>query len=176
MFFDLAPAALLYVILAGLILHAAWTDWREMKILNATVICILCTAVVKYLVMPDQFQWLDLAVAFGVFAAGVVFLHMLMKFGPGDVKLLGALALWFGADYSFELVALSGVLGALVAIFHSVLTSERASNFDLWGVVPRLLPYLAATGGDKKSFPYGLGIAPAALIVLAWEANLLKVF
>lgn len=171
-FFGFTPMALVYVVLAGLLLHAAWTDLREMKILNATVICVLAATACKFLLMPQGFDWWDLGATAVVFAGGVVILYGLMKFGAGDVKLLTALTLWFGYEQLFWLLALTGAFGGLFALFHVI--ARRKMKYAQWLWVPTYLPYFNV--GDGKSFPYGFGIVPAAFILLTQEAIQLKVF
>lgn len=171
-YFGLTPVALVYVILAGLLLHAAWTDLREMKILNNNVICVLAAAGCKYLLLPETFDWWDLGATALVFFGGILFLYNLMKFGAGDVKLLTALMLFFGYEHAFWLLAWTGTFGGLFSAFH--ILARRKMKYGEWLHLPYYLPYL--TISDGKSFPYGIGIVPAAFILLVQEAIQLKVF
>lgn len=172
MFATISPLLLLYGVITFLVLHAAWTDWTAMKILNNTNIAIVCAAVVKYLMMPETFGWLDPVYAIGLFAFGVVVLHMLLKFGPGDIKFMGAIALWFGEEHTLTFALLAGIFGGVLALAH-MLVLIPLNRVDPWGVVERVVPFLKIGGG--KTIPYGVGMAAAALILLFWDAQILKV-
>lgn len=170
--FATSPLFLVYLITFGLVVHAAVTDYRTMKILNTTNLCILLAAVAKYALRPDLFTWDGLGMAIGIFVVGVVIFHMIMKFGAGDIKFLGVFALFLGEDKMVEFLIWSGVIGGVLSLFH-LFVLVPAMKYDPTGLVERAVPYLKI--GRGKTIPYGLALAPAAVYALFLQAQMYKV-
>jgi prepilin peptidase CpaA len=141
-FFKLA----LTVALVALLVAAAMTDLRSRIISNRLNIAVAALAPAWWLanglpLWPDMaLQLLGGAVIFALFAA--LFAFGLM--GGGDVKLLGALALWFPWTMVAQLLVLMAVLGGLVTlatVIHHRMTKRLG----------------------QPEIPYGVAIALAAL-------------
>lgn len=136
----------LLVALVALLVAAAMTDLRSRIISNRLNSIIAALAPVWWLanglpLWPDMaLQLLGGAVVFGLFAA--LFAFGLM--GGGDVKLLGALALWFPWTMVAQLLVLMAVLGGLVTLA-TVLHHRMTKRLG------------------QPEIPYGVAIALAAL-------------
>ncbi len=92
----------------------------------------------------------DLAAAVAVFAvAAVAFQFRLL--GGGDVKLIGAGALWLGADALARFLATTALAGGLLAIVY------------LAGM--RLFP----PKGEEPGLPYGIAIAVGGILTTIAE-------
>ena len=97
-------------------------------------------------VWPDMVIQLALAfVVFWVFAG----LFALGIFGGGDVKLLGAVALWLTPMAFLDLLLVMAVVGAAIAV----------------GFIMRRVIFKPKTPG---TLPYGVAITAGALWVLGW--------
>lgn len=174
----------LFALLACVLVYCAVTDWRWLLIKNHAVLAVLVLCAARWLLLPESFELGDLWLAVGVLVVSIVTFELgLIVFGAGDLKLLSALALWFGlpdaATPDFvELAIATGVLGMAVVVLHvvgrffwrpdpsSVVFRHVPWLFLLVNRVPQrfveaLFPYMAKDGG--KFVPYGLAIVPAAL-------------
>ncbi len=143
-----------YGLLIGLaiaLIFAAFSDIRERKIANWLNIAIAAGAPVFWLASGMAF-WPDMVIQLGL--AFVVFwafagLFALGWLGGGDVKLLGALALWLTPmDFLNLLLVMAFVGGAMAVIF-----------------VFRRIIFKPKTQG---TLPYGVAITAGALWVLGW--------
>ncbi len=143
---------LTYGLLAALaigLLHAAYTDIKRREIehyLNA----MIALAAPAYWWATDMQFWPDIAIqlglAFGVFAFFTI-MQIIGAMGGGDVKLLGALALWFPWEIMLTLVIIMSVAGGLLTIFMAMIHTIRRSK-------------------HKLEIPYGMAIAFAGLWVI----------
>ncbi len=142
-----------YALLASLaiaLVIAAITDIRSRKIYNSLNIAIALGAPVFWFA-SGMALWPDMAVQLGfallVFAAfaGLFALGMI---GGGDVKLLGALALWFTPYDFMQLLVVMAMIGGLIAV----------------GFVVRRVVFKPETPGK---LPYGVAITAGALWVMA---------
>lgn len=113
-FFKLA----LLCVLGGLLIVAAVTDLRSRIISNRLNIIVAALAPVWWMAWGLDL-WPDMAIqllaAFLVFAAFAALFAVGMM-GGGDVKLLGALALWFPWQATLSMLVLMAVLGGAVTI------------------------------------------------------------
>lgn len=143
----LIPA--LAALLSVLLLVAAVTDIRSRIISNRLNLAIALTAPLfwwanGYAPWPDMaVQLLSALVIFATFAA----LFALGMMGGGDVKLLGALALWLPWQPMMTLLLIMSVLGGAVTV--AVLIHHRIDK--------RV---------GRPEIPYGVAIALAGLWVL----------
>ncbi|MET0370265.1 MAG: prepilin peptidase [Sphingobium sp.] len=138
----------LVALLGLLLIVAAVTDLRARVISNRLNLLIAALAPVWWL--ASGLSWSGVAaqllvglIVFGLFAA----LFALGWMGGGDVKLLGALALWFSWQAMLSLLVLMAVLGGavtLVTVIHHRMTRRLG--------VPEI--------------PYGIAISLAALWLL----------
>lgn len=136
-------------VLSVLLIAAAVTDLRTRIISNRLNLAIAALAPLWWLacglpVWPAMaVQLLAGIVIFALFAA--LFAFGLM--GGGDVKLLGALALWFPWQATLSLIVLMAILGGVVTIV--TVAHHRLTN--------RL---------GQPEIPYGVAISLAALWLL----------
>ena len=140
---------ILAALLAAALCLAAATDWKRREIDEWLNIAIALAAPLFWWatglpVWPDMAIQIALAaLAFAVFAG----LFALGAMGGGDVKLIGALALWFAPlDLLRLLIAMSLIGGALTLL---MLVRQKALK----------LP-------GKPEIPYGIAIALAGLWAL----------
>jgi prepilin peptidase CpaA len=114
---EIATSALL-TLLAVLLVAAAVTDLRSRIISNRLNLAIALLAPVYWLASgipawPDMV--LQIALGIGVFMTFAV-LFALRMMGGGDVKLLGAVALWFPWQATLFLLVLMAIIGGGVTI------------------------------------------------------------
>lgn len=142
-----------YALLGGLaiaLVIAAITDIRSRKIYNSLNAAIALGAPVFWFA-SGMALWPDIALQLGfallVFAAFAT-LFALGMIGGGDVKLLGALALWFTPYAFMQLLVVMAMIGGLIAV----------------GFVVRRVVFKPETPGK---LPYGVAITAGALWVMA---------
>ncbi len=135
--------------LATLLLIAAITDWRSRLINNWLTGTIAITAPLYWWatglgLWPDVAIQIGIAVAvFSVFAA----FFALGAMGGGDVKLLGALALWLPLLAMLKLLLVMSILGGVLTLIMLVIHKwQRALG--------------------KPEIPYGIAISLAGLWVM----------
>lgn len=144
-----APVLILAGALALMMLAAAVSDLRTRTIANGL------NAAMALLAIPYWFAlglspWPDMAVQFGlaflVFAA-FVGLFMIGGMGGGDVKMIGALALWVPPSLMLPMLTVMAIGGGLLsgAMLIDKIWRKRA---------------------DPPEVPYGVAIAAAGLWVL----------
>lgn len=136
-------------LLAIALLTAAFTDMRRRQIDNWLNASIALTAPLYWLV-AGMALWPDIALQIGfafVVSAVLIGLWHFRLIGGGDIKLLGALALWIApASYLTLLIIMAltgGVLTILIASLH-----------------------IMARRKGRPAIPYGIAIAIGGLWVL----------
>ncbi|MFC3442197.1 prepilin peptidase [Sphingobium rhizovicinum] len=140
---------LLICALGALLILAAITDLRARIISNRLNLAIALLAPLWWLawglsIWPDMaVQLLSGLVVFALFAA----LFAIGMMGGGDVKLLGALALWFPWQVTLSLIVLMALLGGAVTIV-------------------TLIHHRIAKKQGQPEIPYGVAISIAALWLL----------
>lgn len=144
----------LFALLAILLVTACVTDWRRREIDNWLNSVIAALALVFWLVSGMPF-WPDIATQVGM--AALVFaifagFFALGAMGGGDVKLLGALALWFAPLDMMWLLIVMSIIGGVLTLFMIL----RQKWMKLEG---------------KPEIPYGIAIALAGLWLI-YERNL----
>jgi prepilin peptidase CpaA len=144
------PATFLLVALGLLLVSAGIQDARVREIANwkNAAIALLAPA---WWWANGLSPWPDMAVQLGV--ALLVFAFFIGAFalgqmGGGDVKLIGALALWLPFQPLVWMLVLMSLLGGALTL---LLVGER---------------WLRRQRGGQLEIPYGVAIAIAALIVL----------
>ena len=136
----------LLIALAIALLFAAFTDLRSRRIdnwLNAGI----ALAAPLFWWASGLALWPDVAIQLGVATGTFAVLAGLFAMGAmggGDVKLLGALALWIAPWPFLQLVIVMGLVGGLLTIV-----------FGAWHLMRRQR--------DKLAIPYGVAIAVAGL-------------
>jgi len=150
--------------------YAAWSDLGRMEIPNWASIAP-AIAYLPYALLTEQpilTTGLHYAVGVGVFGVGVVLFAMRVM-GGGDVKLLGAAAIWIGWDHLAPYVFLVAVSGGLLSLL--ALGLRR----PIFKILYRPLPWTDPAQPPK--IPYGLAIGAAAILLFpkipgvasAWE-------
>jgi len=136
-------------------------DAIRLRIPNSVCVVILLLMPVWGLLQPAAIEWLNHLAGFGAtFVLGFV-LWRLRWFGGGDVKLMAAIALWFGiGDLGFYLVvvSLSGAVLALVLLAARPLHALWMRRHTVGSVA---LPILT----KGAPVPYGMAIGFAALLL-----------
>ncbi len=142
---DILAYALLGALAIGLI-ASVYTDIRYRLILNKITAPIALAAPLYWYATGDftlssvGIHLLTAAVAFGFFAIWFA----LGMMGGGDVKLFGALALWFPWTEVMMMVLYASILGAVVTIIFLVIHKLRQ-------------------GVGRAQIPYGVAIALTGL-------------
>jgi prepilin peptidase CpaA len=160
--FGLLPIDLFAITLfLGLLGLAVVSDIEALRIPNRICMAIAALYPVHVLASLEPVDWLGaIAVAFGVFAVGLVpFAAGVM--GGGDVKLIAVTSLWAGPALVLEFVLLTTVIGGAIAIF--MLTQWRFT----------LAQACEFVGGEGmrdvflgRSIPYAIAIAAAAYLIV----------
>ncbi len=143
-----------YGLLTGLaiaLVYAAISDIRERRIANWLNLAIAAGAP-AFWIASGMALWPDIVIQLGL--AFVVFwacagLFAMGMFGGGDVKLLGAVALWLTPLAFLDLLLVMAFVGGAIAV----------------GFVVRRMVFKPKTPG---TLPYGVAITAGALWVLGW--------
>lgn len=143
-------ATILLGVLALLLVSAGIQDARTREIANWKNAAVACLAPLWWwanglALWPDVASQLGIGALIFAFFAGA---YALGQMGGGDVKLIGALALWLPAQPLLWMLILMSLLGGALTL---VLLAER------WTLRRREVPI---------EVPYGVAIAMAALLVL----------
>jgi prepilin peptidase CpaA len=149
---------------AGLMAAAAIEDFRRLIIPNPVVVALCALWPLHLATAADANLAAGLAaigcaaaaflVGAAVFARGLI--------GGGDVKLFSAAALWAGPDRVAPLLAVTGLIGGVLALaFLSPLGTRISARRGFAGDQADA----AASAGLETPLPYGVAIAAAALIV-----------
>jgi prepilin peptidase CpaA len=138
------------MLLAALLLACCWFDWRSRTIPNGLNAAIALLAIPFWwaaglALWPDIALQIGLAVAvFAIFALAFAIGAM----GGGDVKLLGALALWLPWQALLAMLFVMSVAGGVLTL--GFLVAGRIAGRK-----------------DRPEIPYGLAIAFGGLWVLS---------
>lgn len=142
-------ADVLYAVLVILLLISCITDWRERIIPHWLNISIALLAPVLWWAMGLHL-WPNVAIQIGlciVITAIFGLCQAMGMMGGGDVKMLGALALWFNWQAMLTLLFYMSVIGGVLTIFMLIYHKMRKLE-------------------GKPEIPYGIAIAFAALILI----------
>ncbi|MFN3817459.1 prepilin peptidase [Blastomonas sp.] len=140
---------LVYGLLATLaiaLLHAAYTDIVRREIEDWLNVAIALTAPVFWWACGLSL-WPDVAVQLALGAGVFLFFAMMFALGAmggGDVKLLGALALWFPWQVMAQVAIVMSLVGAVLTV---IVVAEHKMRRKL----------------GQPEVPYGVAIAIAAL-------------
>jgi prepilin peptidase CpaA len=145
---------------------AIWTDLRRGKIYNWLTAPLFLTGLVYHALSgsgPVFALW-----GAGVGGLGLVWMYALGYLGAGDVKFVIAVGAWGGAQYAFDVVLLSLVLGSVLAL--GILAMKKRLP-ETWLKIQLLLAGLSSSGlrdpgWDRNlKMPFGVPLAIAAV----WE-------
>lgn len=138
------------ILLAVLLLMAAWTDIKTRTISNELNAAIALLAVGFWWVAGESL-WPDVAIrvaiALGLFMLFAV-LFMLKMMGGGDVKMIAALALWLPFNALLAMLTVMALAGGAITVF--LLVRQR------W-----------RPNAARPEVPYGVAIAIGGLWVIA---------
>lgn len=140
----------LLAVLAAMLLAAAVGDMRRREISNALNGAIALLAI-PFWWSTGLSPWPDMAIQFGVALAIFALFALLFHFGAmggGDVKMIGALALWLPAGAVLDLLIIMSIAGG-------VLTAAM------------LIRHRMAKNEAQLEVPYGVAIAFGGLWALA---------
>ena len=150
----------LLVVLAIILVVAAVIDVRTFTISNRLNATVALLAPLYWWSISLPF-WPDAAIQIGVavtvFAALAVTFYLGMM-GGGDVKLAGALALWFSPASTIKFLVIMSLAGGLLTVIVLILNRLK---------VRRAGPQEAEKENPKPEVPYGVAIAFGALWILA---------
>ena len=137
-------------VLAALLLAACWFDLRSRTIPNGLNIAIALLAI-PFWWASGLALWPDVASQIGL--AALMFALFAIAFavgamGGGDVKMLGALALWIPASALLPLVVIMSLAGGALTL--AMVIRHRVSRRQ-----------------DELEIPYGLAIAFAGLWLIS---------
>ncbi len=155
---DTAITFLLLACFPVAIVFAVVSDVRSMTIPNSVsiVLALLFLPVALLSNLPLGDIALHYGVGCAVFIAGAV-LFALGRIGGGDVKLLGATAVWTGWSLLLPYLFLVAVFGGVLALFILGLRLKPVRSLI------RHAPWLDAT--VKPQMPYAVAIGAAAIFV-----------
>lgn len=139
---------------------AAVSDFRSLRIPNWLTASLAAAFPPLALVAGHDVQWLShFAAGLAVFAgAAVLFAAGVM--GGGDVKLLGAVALWVGLGQVLSLLLLVALVGGVFALAVVLLRHPLAQ-----AVVLRATRRLPEFMQRKMPIPYGIPIAIGGILM-----------
>jgi len=144
-------AFLIYCVL--LLVAAIFDVWKYM-IPNWVSLGLAGLFLVTAPFLPMPVGWLShLGAGGAILAVGMVF-FALGRLGGGDVKLIAAVSLWTGFEYLFDFLVYVSLAGGILALL--LLLARRILREH--PIVPQVLR-------AGESIPYGLAIAPAAILV-----------
>ncbi len=139
---------------------AALKDFREYRIPNTTVLCLVA-AFVPFAAVQGSWAFVLWALA----AGGVMFalcasLFALRLIGGGDAKLIAAMALWtqfWAVPRFFVVMALAGGVLAAIYLLKARLARRAVSGTADASAVPTETPI------HQERVPYGVAIAVAGI-------------
>lgn len=149
--------AAILVVFPLLAAYAAATDFLTMTIPNrVSILLVACFCLVAPAIgLPLATIGWHVAAAGVVFAIGFFFFAMGWM-GGGDVKFGAAVALWLGWGHLLDYAVLFSLIGGLLTLATLV-----ASRYLEW--IPILQVGYLADFSQKKTVPYGIALAAAAL-------------
>lgn len=148
------PSLIPLILLAPILLFAAYCDLRWMRIPNyISLIGIAIFLLTVPILEPSEAMW-RLAASTGVFVIGFI-LFAMGYFGGGDVKLISVLAL----------VVPTPIWGAMPMIFSGAMLVGMVT-IGLWQRAPRLhaIGWVSVTARGR--FPMGVSIAGTGIVSL----------
>ncbi len=151
--------------LTGLLLAACLSDLKAFRIPNAIPLAVIALFLVKAAAM-GQAVWPVHIPAFALTLAIGIVAFVFGWLGGGDVKLIAALALWFGMTTLPDFLVITAIGGGVLGLLLMALRPLLARSLSPAGAParargPRLLH-------REAPVPYALAIAFAALL-LEWR-------
>lgn len=153
----------LYVYVALLAIAAVFDMWKFI-IPNVLSVALIGLFILVGISSPFKVEWGSHFGAAGVFLVAGIGFYAFKILGAGDVKLITAVAVWWGFGHLLELLFCIGLAGGLLAIIliglrrliPSLLVAMNASE-------KTSLPRLLLPG---EAVPYGVGIAAGSIFLV----------
>jgi prepilin peptidase CpaA len=144
----------LMLLWVGLILAAAISDFRFLRIPNIYPVLIIILFIVSRLVDGfDAEHWSNLYHFLITLGIGMLLFH-LGWFGGGDAKLYAAIALWFGLSSGVMFIFATGMSGLALAIIYLVVRQLRRRSTNPPAEKKR----------NERRIPYGIAIAMGGIL------------
>jgi prepilin peptidase CpaA len=166
----------LVLIYGGLLLTAAYTDFRFFKIPNRIVASILILYPAYVVSSPENVAWGASLMAAGVLFVAGLFLFRFGAMGGGDVKLLVAVSLWSGFENYLTMMVVTACVGVLLIPLSAFLTSLKFAKAEAAqsggaGALAGARTFGSALAGMRfvhlrgHWIPYGVAIAAAGIYI-----------
>ncbi|MFC4776817.1 prepilin peptidase [Paenibacillus sp. GCM10023252] len=162
---------------AVLLLIAAYTDIREMRIPNSLTVSFLAAGLLLQLIAGGWSGGWEAAMGAGAGFLPMLMLYVLRGIGAGDVKLFAALGAWVGAELVLHVMVYSilyaGCIGvAWLAVKHSfglrlaaVMSASLAASLVDIGPNRRSWRDWIRWASSGTRFPFMLAVVPGAVTV-----------
>ena len=148
-------------VFTGFLLVACAIDLKEFRIPNAIPLALMALFLIKATAMTEIAVWPGHLAAFGLtFALGLT-AFAFGALGGGDVKLMTAIALWFGLSTLPSFLAITAIGGGLFALILLALRHVQARRVAK--APPNDVPAAPKLLDRRAPVPYALPIALAAL-------------
>ena len=166
----------LVLIYGGLLLTAAYTDFRFFKIPNRIVASILILYPAYVVSSPEAVAWGSSLMAAGALFAVGLLLFRFGAMGGGDVKLLVAVSLWSGLENYLTMMVLTACVGVLLIPVSAFMTSLKFARAEAAqaggvGVLGGARTFGSALAGMRfvhlrgHWIPYGVAISAAGIFI-----------
>ena len=149
--------------LAAALVYGSWTDIRERIIDNWLNLGIALAAPLFWWASGVPL-WPEVAIQLAQGLIVTLLFAILFAFGAmggGDVKLLGALALWFPPVPMVSLIVIMSILGGVLTV--AMLVHSKMSNRAKLAPAGNLTDDNPAKPAEKIEIPYGVAISAAGL-------------
>jgi prepilin peptidase CpaA len=149
----------LTALFCALLVLAAASDLRSLRIPNRISIALLLLYPLHVLVSPAPVDWpLSLGIAGAIFAIGFA-IYLFGWAGGGDVKLLAASALWAGPTMVGTQLLVMALAGGVLAL--AALGVQYGRRYAAGGIVGVMAP---DAGIAAPKLPYGVAIAVGGIV------------
>ncbi len=146
----------------GFLIAAMVGDVRKFRITNKLNIAFSATFFVFALLLGMEWKLILGHAAIGAIAFAVCFvLFFFGLIGGGDVKLVGATALWLGGGPMYNYIMLSAVLGGLVGV---LLIAARWAARKLG--LPKKPRWLRGILRRRSHMPYGVALGLGGILAM----------
>ena len=165
------------ILLLGIALftHIAYGDVRRRRIPDALSVAIGALALLRLILAGDPYYALYSLVAAGAVFAVAFLLFWRGLFGGGDVKLVTAAALLVGYRDLLGFLFVMSLCGAVLAL--AIIAGDKLGP-SLGKLGLRPLPGATIPGPQqtpaRRSVPYGVAIAAAAVVILVLQSPVLQ--
>lgn len=144
-------------------------NWVSASLVGLFLMFIIVNAVINGTTPLEDTHWISAVVTALVVTTIFTILFAMGYMGGGDVKLIGAISLWAGAELIVGFLLATTIAGGILAIFWTLHSKLKKRGFGDLIRRPQILsePDENLTLGLKTSIPYGIAIAAGGLFVMA---------